>query len=105
MKMAMIGLGRMGGNMARRLCRAGIEVVGFNRTLAVAQQIADDEGMVVAHNLADAVSPLDGPRVVWLMLPSGDPTEQHIQDLIPLLDADSIYRIPGMLDCKRVEPF
>ncbi len=90
MKIAMIGLGKMGGNMARRLCRGGIEVVGFNRSPAIVEQLAAEEGVIPAVSLADAVSKLPSPRVVWLMLPCGEPTEQAIEQLIPMLSKGDI---------------
>ncbi len=90
MKIALIGLGKMGANMARRLCRGGIEVVGFNRSRDIIEELARDEGMLPATSLADAVGQLPSPRVVWLMLPSGTPTESTLQELIPLLGTGDI---------------
>ena len=90
MQMAMIGLGKMGGNMARRLRRGGVEVVGFDRSAEVVAQIASEEGMMPATSVADAVSKLSAPRIVWLMLPSGEPTEQQIRELAPMLSAGDI---------------
>ncbi len=90
MRMAMVGLGKMGGNMVRRLCRGNIEVVGFDRSTEVVAQIAREAGMIAANSVEDAVSKLSSPRIVWLMLPSGDPTEQQIQALAPLLDKGDI---------------
>ncbi len=90
MRMALIGLGKMGGNMARRLCRGGIEVVGYNRSPAIVNALADEEGMVPATSLNEAVEKLTAPRVVWLMLPCGEPTEQAIETLIPLLEAGDV---------------
>lgn len=90
MKMAIIGLGRMGGNMARRLCRGGIEVVGYNRSQDIVKKLAAEEGMIPAASVAEAVEKLSPPRVVWIMLPSGEPTEQQIRDLIPLLSQGDI---------------
>ncbi len=86
MRMALIGLGKMGGNMARRLCRGGIEVVGYNRSPQIVETLVKEEGMIGAASLKEAVEKLDAPRVVWLMLPCGAPTEQAIDDLIPLLE-------------------
>lgn len=83
--MAMIGLGKMGGNMVRRLRRGGIEVAGYDRASEVVAQLAGEEGMIAATSVEDAVAKLSGPRIVWLMLPSGDPTEQQIRALAPLL--------------------
>ena len=85
MRLAMIGLGKMGGNMARRLCRGGIEVVGYDRSAEAVAQLAAEEGMLAAASVEDAVAKLSGPRVVWLMLPSGEITEQQIRALAPML--------------------
>jgi len=52
MRMAMIGLGKMGANMARRLCRGGIEVVGYNRSPEIVQKLAAEEGMIAAADVA-----------------------------------------------------
>jgi len=90
MKIGMVGLGRMGGNMARRLRRAGIDVVGFSQDMTVTQSIAMEEGMVAASSLAEVVSTLETPRIVWLMLPSGDPTEQTIAELKGMLSAGDV---------------
>ena len=85
MRMAMMGLGKMGANMARRLCRGGVEVVGYNRSAGIVNSLAAEEGLIPAGSIAEAVEKLDAPRVVWLMLPAGEATEQAIGDLIPLL--------------------
>jgi len=90
MKMAIIGLGKMGGNMVRRLCRQGIEVVGYNRSPEITQQLAAEEGMQAAASAEAAVRALPQPRVVWLMLPSGSTTENMIQQLLPLLEAGDV---------------
>ncbi len=86
----MIGLGKMGGNMVRRLRRGGIEVVGYDRASEVVALLAKEDGMVAANSVADAVAKLPVPRVVWLMLPSGDPTEQQVRALVPLLSKGDI---------------
>jgi 6-phosphogluconate dehydrogenase len=90
MRMAMIGLGKMGGNMVRRLRRGNIEVIGFDRSNEVVLQLTKEAGMIAASSVADAVAKLSSPRIIWLMLPSGDPTEQQIQALIPLLGKGDI---------------
>ncbi len=90
MKIAMIGLGKMGSNMARRLRRGGIDVVGYNRSPEIVRQLAEEEGMIAASSLEDAVTKLSAPRVVWLMLPSGEPTEKAITDLVPMLSKGDI---------------
>ncbi|MFQ5470479.1 MAG: phosphogluconate dehydrogenase (NAD(+)-dependent, decarboxylating) [Gammaproteobacteria bacterium] len=86
MRLALIGLGKMGGNMARRLCRAGIEVVGYNRSKDVIEQLAQEEGMIPAASVVSAIKKLSAPRIVWLMLPSGEPTEKEIKNLAKRLD-------------------
>ena len=90
MRMAMIGLGKMGGNMVRRLRRGNVEVVGFDRAAEVVAQLAKEDGMIAASSVEDAVSKLSSPRIVWLMLPSGDPTEQQIRALAPSLSKGDI---------------
>ncbi|MDZ4263392.1 MAG: decarboxylating 6-phosphogluconate dehydrogenase [Pseudomonadota bacterium] len=90
MRMAMIGLGKMGGNMARRLCRGEVEVVGYNRSAEIVDTLVAEEGMIAATSLRDAVSQLQAPRIVWLMLPSGEPTEQALQDLVSLLEPGDV---------------
>ena len=86
----MIGLGKMGGNMVRRLCRGGIEVAGFDRAAEVVAQLAKDEGMIASTSVENAVAKLSAPRGVWLMLPSGEPTEQQIRVLAPLLSKGDV---------------
>ncbi len=90
MRMALIGLGKMGGNMARRLCRGGIEVVGFNRSPEIVNSLAAEEGMIPASSLRDAVEKLTAPRVVWLMLPCGAPTEAAIDELNEILEQGDV---------------
>lgn len=84
MRLAMIGLGRMGLNMARRLLQGGHEVVAFNRSPGPVQEAAA-AGAIPASSLADAVGKLSAPRVVWLMLPAGDVTESHIHQTMDLI--------------------
>ncbi len=90
MRLAMIGLGKMGANMARRLCRKGIEVVGYDRDAATVAGLAAETSMVAAVSVADAVSQLTAPRVVWLMLPSGDPTENQLKELAVMLSPGDV---------------
>lgn len=85
MKLALFGLGKMGGNMARRLRRAGVDVVGYNRSNEIVHQLAKEEGLIPATSIEDAVKKLSAPRVVWLMLPAGAATEEAIDQLLPLL--------------------
>jgi len=90
MRLAVIGLGKMGANMARRLCRNGIEVVGYNRSPQIVDTLAREEGMLPAKSLADAVAQLKPPRIVWLMLPAGQPTEEHVAELRNMLEAGDV---------------
>jgi 6-phosphogluconate dehydrogenase len=80
----MIGLGRMGAGMTRRLLRGGHQVVGMDRNADVVAQL-EQEGATGAHSLQELVSKLETPRAIWLSLPAGEITEQAISDLIPLL--------------------
>ncbi len=85
MQIAIIGLGRMGGNIARRLRRAGIEVTGYNRNVEVTRKLAEETGLHAAATLAEAVEALKAPRLIWLMLPAGEVTEAHIEKVSPML--------------------
>lgn len=82
---AMIGLGRMGANMSRRLARAGIRVEGFDPDPVSRKALSEEPGVRTHAQLADAVAALPSPRSVWLMLPAGDPTEATIARLTTLL--------------------
>lgn len=86
MKLGMIGLGKMGANMVRRLIRGGHEVVGYNRSPETTQALAAETGMTPAYSLAEVVANLEPPRTVWVMVPAGNPTETTIQSLLTLLD-------------------
>lgn len=90
MNIALIGLGKMGANMARRLLRGGIGVVGFTHSQDTVKSLAKEEGMTPADSMLHAVQQLHSPRVVWLMIPSGQPTENAIQELIPMLEEGDI---------------
>ncbi len=86
LEIGLYGLGRMGGNMARRLSRGGVRVLAYNRNVAVAEALAKEEANVVAcPTLAGMVGGLEGPRIVWLMLPAGEATDQAIRDVAALL--------------------
>ncbi|WIX32402.1 decarboxylating 6-phosphogluconate dehydrogenase [Salinicola sp. JS01] len=89
MELAMVGLGRMGANMAERLVRGGHRVVGSDPS-AEARAKAADKGIEPAESLAAAVAALPSPRIVWLMVPAGDLVDQLLADLEPLLAADDV---------------
>lgn len=84
MDVGLIGLGRMGANMARRLHRGGYRVVVNNRSHGPIDELVG-EGLEGAYSPEELVSKLASPRAIWIMLPAGDVTEAMIQTLIPLL--------------------
>ncbi|MES1259989.1 MAG: NADP-dependent phosphogluconate dehydrogenase, partial [Gemmatimonadota bacterium] len=89
MRLAMIGLGKMGGNMVERLLGGGHDVVVFDRSAdAVAASVA--KGAKAAKDLADMCGQLAAPRIVWVMVPAGAPTQQTIDDLAALLKPGDI---------------
>ena len=87
MELGLVGLGRMGANIARRLARGGHRVVVMDRDPGLAESLRG-EGGVPAGNLEELVSALSRPRHVWIMVPSGDPVTQTIDYLGPLLSPD-----------------
>lgn len=90
MRAAIIGLGKMGSNMARRLMKDGHEIVGFNLTPRVTKEMAEDDGLIPAFSIEEAVEKLSSPKVVWIMVPAGDPTEDTIVALSQLLEKEDI---------------
>jgi 6-phosphogluconate dehydrogenase len=80
MQLAMIGLGRMGGNMVRRLMGGGHQLVVYDRSPQAVQEYAG-QGAKPSRDLADVCAQLQPPRVVWVMVPSGAPTQATIDDL------------------------
>jgi 6-phosphogluconate dehydrogenase len=113
MQIGMIGLGRMGGNIVRRLLRHEHSAVVYDRTDAVVLALAG-EGAVPATSLADLVRKLEPPRTVWIMLPAGNPTEEAVLELADRMDpgdtiidgGNSFYkddiRRAGMLDARGI---
>ncbi len=90
MEIGIIGLGKMGGNMARRLLRAGHRVVGYNRSPEVTRQLAQEEGLTPAFSPEELVEQLTAPRAVWVMVPAGGPTESIVLTLADLLAPDDV---------------
>ena len=89
MRIGMIGLGRMGGNMARRLVQAGHEIVAYDLDVAkVAEMQA--EGMDGATELSAFAGKLASPRIAWLMVPAGGPTESMVNKLAALFSSGDI---------------
>src|SRR6185436_17187647 len=88
MKIGMIGLGRMGANMVRRLLKGGHQCVVFDRSPATVREQAAEKA-VGASSLADLLKKLQRPRAVWMMVPAAV-VDASIADLLPLLEADDI---------------
>jgi 6-phosphogluconate dehydrogenase len=90
MELAMIGLGRMGANMTRRLARGGVRVRAYDVSPAARAALSDIAGVSTGATLAETVSALATPRVVWLMLPAGEPTESTLTQVASLLSPGDI---------------
>src|SRR6266536_4355293 len=88
MQLGMIGLGRMGGNMVRRLLRGGHACVGYNRTTEAIDALVK-EGAVGAYTPAELVDKLERPRAVWLMVPAAA-VDETIEALSALLAKDDV---------------
>src|ERR1700683_2615908 len=86
MQLGMVGLGRMGANMTRRLMRGGHGVVVSDLSAEAVKGLAG-EGAEASASLDDLVSKLKAPRAVWIMVPSGDPTEKTVQALLKTMQA------------------
>jgi 6-phosphogluconate dehydrogenase len=89
MKLAMIGLGKMGMNMTRRLMQSKHEVIAYDLSEKAVQQ-AGAEGAVGADSLQQVVELLSAPRIIWIMLPAGKPVEETISRLTELLSPEDI---------------
>ncbi len=114
MELAMIGLGKMGLNMATRLARGGHRVIGFARSAETVKE-AVKLGAEGANSLEDAASKLSAPRIVWLMIPAGKPTTDTVEKLGNILSTGDIVidggnsnykdtiRHAGMLEAKGID--
>src|SRR3989338_7276868 len=89
MELGMIGLGRMGGNMARRLLRGGHRVVVYDPAKTSQSALVRD-GAIGAVSIEELIGKLDRPRAVWLMVPAGNPTAETISKLLPKLSAGDV---------------
>lgn len=89
MQLGMIGLGRMGLNMATRLVKGGHKVVGYARREETVNQ-AKEKGIDGAYSLKELVQKLSVPRILWLMIPAGDPIDKTIQDISPELEEGDV---------------
>src|SRR3974390_1562422 len=86
MQLGMVGLGRMGANMTRRLMRGGHELVVSDLSADAVKQLAG-EGAVGSSSLQDLVQKLKAPRAVWIMVPAGGPTEKTVETLSGFLQS------------------
>lgn len=89
MRLAMIGLGRMGGNMTERLVRGGHEVVAFDRKPPTVQKY-EALGAKGAHTLQEVTANLKTPRIAWIMVPAGKPVDETIAQLLPGLSKGDV---------------
>jgi len=89
MELGMIGLGRMGANIAERLLERGHRIVAFDRDASAIKKVSA-KGAIEAESLAAFVQRLTAPRAVWLMVPAGEPVDQTIEALIPTLTTGDI---------------
>ena len=101
MKIAMLGLGKMGGNMAARLIRNGHSVVGYDTNPEVVRELQKTENLIPSSSVKDAISKLDDQKIIWMMLPAGEITEKQIVNLIPLLNKDDIIIDGGNSNYKH----
>ena len=85
MEIGIVGLGRMGANMARRLARGGVRVVAWDRDKAKCDELASERAIECADGLADLAMKLTGERVILMMVPAGAPTQSAIDALLPMV--------------------
>jgi 6-phosphogluconate dehydrogenase len=90
MELGIIGLGKMGGNMAERLRLAGHKVVGFDFSADAVKRL-NDAGSMGVNSLEDLVKNLQAPRAIWIMVPQGDPVDETIMKLKPLMQKGDIF--------------
>lgn len=100
MKIGMVGLGKMGANMTKRLLRHHHEVVVYDLNESAVES-AEEEGAIGTFSLDELAAKLETPRVVWVMVPAGDPTEQTLQDLAKHLSAGDIVIDGGNSNYKE----
>ena len=87
MDIGIVGLGRMGANMARRLARGGVRVLAYDRERAARDALSGEADVTCVEGLAALCAQLEGERVVLLMLPAGAATEDTLRELLPLLSS------------------
>ena len=104
MQLGMVGLGKMGANMTVRLLQAGHDVVGFDLGSAAREAVAA-HGARTASSLEELVASLDAPRVCWVMVPAGDPTDETVRALGRLLSAGDLVVDGGDSNYKTAAPY
>jgi 6-phosphogluconate dehydrogenase len=102
MELGLIGLGKMGGNMAERLRRAGHKVVGFDFNADAVKRLSDS-GSVGVNSLEALVKNLSAPRAIWIMVPAGDPVDETIAKLKPLMQKGDIFIDGGNSNYKDTQ--
>jgi len=102
MELGLIGLGKMGGNMAERLRLAGHKVVGFDFSADAVKKL-NDAGSVGVNTLEDLVKNLQSPRAIWIMVPAGDPVDETIAKLKPLMQKGDIFIDGGNSNYKDTQ--
>jgi len=90
MNFALIGLGRMGANMARRLARAGTRVTAFDPSVEARAAVGSENGVTTAESMEALLARVPPPRIVWVMVPAGEVTQKVIDGLAPLLESGDI---------------
>ncbi len=90
MNLGLIGLGRMGANMARRLARAGTRVTAFDPSADARTALDDEDGVATVDSIAALLAALPAPRVVWVMVPAGEITQKVLDELTPQLQRGDI---------------
>jgi len=91
MIIALIGLGKMGANMARRLRAGNIDVVAYNRSPEKTRELAEETSLQPAYSYEEVATYLNQPRIVWSMVPAGETTKQVAKAFFELLDEDDIF--------------
>jgi 6-phosphogluconate dehydrogenase len=91
MEIGIVGLGRMGANMARRLARKGVRVAAFDVSPMARAAVENEKGVTVCAGLKELVAALPAPRVIWIMLPAGEITELALRELVALKIAGDVF--------------
>ena len=104
MQLAMIGLGRMGANMSLRLMERGFDIVGFDLG-APAREALAEKGATTAATLEELVQKMDTPRICWVMVPAGAPTDESISTLAKLLSSGDVVIDGGNSNYKTAKPY